>query len=196
MTDEEKLQKVELVSEKCDVSYADARAALELCDYDVLDAVVLLERQGKTARKTAQATTADQPTAEARTAEQMAIAQKSYAYDTRKSRFEENLDKLFSWLKRVLKKLLDTTLVVSRHGERLFSIPLLVVILLALAFWVTVPLLIVSLFFDVRYRFEGVGRITVDFNDLSEKVSEGVDTLKREARDIHDSEASRKGKQD
>lgn len=196
MTDEEKLKKVELVSEKCAVSLADARAALELANYDVLDAAILLERKGKTAKRTAQATTADQPTAEARAAEQMALAQSSYAYETRKTRLEENLDKVFSWLKRILRKLLDTSLVVSRHGERLFSIPLLVVILLALAFWVTLPILIISLFFEVRYHFEGVDRITVDLNDISERVSEGVETLKREARDIHDADAAHKGKQD
>jgi NACalpha-BTF3-like transcription factor len=47
----ENLEKVELVREKCNVSYEEARDALEACDYDVLDAIVMLERASeKTAR--------------------------------------------------------------------------------------------------------------------------------------------------
>ena len=39
----EELEKVELVREKCDVSYEEAREALKASDYDVLDAIVQLE---------------------------------------------------------------------------------------------------------------------------------------------------------
>lgn len=39
------LEKVELVREKTNVSYEKARAALEACDYDVLDAIIAIERE-------------------------------------------------------------------------------------------------------------------------------------------------------
>lgn len=43
----EKLEKVELIREKCGVSYEDAKAALDACGDDTLDAIIWLEKQGK-----------------------------------------------------------------------------------------------------------------------------------------------------
>ena len=43
----ELLEKVEKIREKTGVSYEEAKAALEACDEDVLDALVYLENQGK-----------------------------------------------------------------------------------------------------------------------------------------------------
>ena len=47
----ENLEKVELVREKCGVSYEEAREALEATGYEVLDAIIMLEREGKTAQE-------------------------------------------------------------------------------------------------------------------------------------------------
>ena len=43
----EMIEKVERLREKADVTYEEAKAALEQTDGDLLDAMVLLERQGK-----------------------------------------------------------------------------------------------------------------------------------------------------
>ena len=43
----ELLEKVEKIREKTGVSYEEAKAALEVCGEDVLDALVYLENQGK-----------------------------------------------------------------------------------------------------------------------------------------------------
>ena len=40
----ENLEKVELIREKCGVSYEEAKNALEACDYDVLEAIIAIER--------------------------------------------------------------------------------------------------------------------------------------------------------
>ncbi len=47
----EKLEKVEVIREKCGVSYEDAKAALDACDDNVLDAIIWLERQGKSTKQ-------------------------------------------------------------------------------------------------------------------------------------------------
>ena len=49
----EKLEKVEVIREKCGVSYEDAKAALDACDDNVLDAIIWLEKQGKSTKQTA-----------------------------------------------------------------------------------------------------------------------------------------------
>ena len=53
----EKLEKVEVIREKCGVSYEDAKAALDACDDNVLDAIIWLEKQGKSTKQTANYTT-------------------------------------------------------------------------------------------------------------------------------------------
>ena len=191
-TDAEKLEKVELIREKTGVSYEDARTALEQTDYDVLDAVVLLERQGKTAPRSATGSTAS-PRDDAST--QMVEAQLIYENDTRRVGFEEKLNRLFAWIQSLLRRSIDIKLVATKHGAPAFSIPLLLVILLlVLAFWIVLPLLVISLFFDIRYHFEGIGSITVDLNDLSQKASDTAEHIKREARDLHDTYDRHDGK--
>ena len=43
----DKLEKVEKLREKTGVTYEDAKAALEACDYDMLDAIIYLEKLDK-----------------------------------------------------------------------------------------------------------------------------------------------------
>ena len=43
----DKLEKVEKLREKTGVSYEDAKNALEACDYDLLDAIIYLEKLDK-----------------------------------------------------------------------------------------------------------------------------------------------------
>lgn len=183
LSDEEKLAKVELVRDKTGVSYADARSALEQADYDVLDAVIWLEEHGKTPRQSARYATSS---ATAEPEPEMVEAQIIYERDTRRSRIEDKINAFFTWLQGVMRKSLEIKLAVYRHGVRRFTIPLLVVILLLLAFWITLPLLVISLFFGFSYRFEGISKVTVDLNDLSQKASDGADYLKRTAKDLHD----------
>ncbi|MBS5450286.1 MAG: UBA/TS-N domain protein [Coriobacteriia bacterium] len=179
-SDEEKMRKAELVRDKTGVSFEEARAALELSGYDVLDAVVLLERQGKTAAKTASYATSGATSADEQDAARMAQAQSDYEQSTKANAFVDGFSRFMGWLKRVLRKSVDTSLVAERQGRQMFSMPILIVILLVVfAFWVTIPLLIISLFFEFRYHFDGVGTIEVNLNDLSDKASDGVDNLKR-----------------
>ena len=189
--DEECLHKVELVREKTGVSFEEARAALELSGYDVLDAVVLLERQGKTAAHTASYATSGQDSAAEQDASRMAQAQSDYEQSTKKTGFEEGFGRLMDCIKRVLRKSVDTSLVAQRQGRQVFSVPLLLVILLVIfAFWITIPLFIISLFFEFRYHLDGASRITVDLNDLSSKASDGVDHLKQSVMGAEDKGAA------
>ncbi len=183
LTSEEKLARAELVRSKTGVTFEEARNALEACGYDALDAIVLLERQGKTASQTAHYTTSGS-SADAQTHEEMAQAQTEFESSTKPGGFGAACAKAFEWLKKVLRRSIEITFVVSHRGERLFSVPLLVlVVLLIPLFWVIVPLVIVGLFFEFRYRFDGIGTVTVDVNEWSRKASDGAEQLKHTVAD-------------
>ena len=63
---------------------------------------------------------------------------------------------------------------------------LLLVLLLIFAFWIVLPLLIVGLFFDFRYHFDGIGTVSVNINEVVGKASDGAEALKRDIKDAAD----------
>ena len=177
----DKLEKAEKVIEKTGVSFEEARAALEACNYDVLDAIVWLERQGKADASAASYTTT---TCANPTSEEMAQAQVDYERATKAPDFGKVFERLLGWIRKVLRASVDTSFVVERRDSQVISMPTLVLVLLAvLAFWVVLPLLVVGLFFDFKYRFEGIGAVTLDVNDIAGKASDVAENLKKDVMD-------------
>ena len=123
----EMIEKVERLREKAEVTYEEAKAALEQSDGDLLDAMVLLERQGKV-RKPAQST---------------------FSTD-----YEEQTEyRLFRGFIGFIRK---TTFIVTREEDVVFTMPTIVFAVLLFFFWeILAPVMIIALFFGVRYSFEG-----------------------------------------
>lgn len=182
----DRFEKAQKVCEATGVSFDDARTALDECAYDVLDAIVWLERQGKVDRHTASYTTATAAGAGS-FADEMSQAQNDYERATKKGSFSKTLNRIMDGLRRLCKKGLDTSFVVTRQSRQLVSIPVLVlVILMLLFFWWMVPAIIIGLFFDCKYRFEGFDHAIIDVNDIAERASEGASALKREMAEKHE----------
>ena len=60
------------------------------------------------------------------------------------------------------------------------SFPVTVLALLTIfAFWVTIPLMIIGLFFDLRYRFVGPDFKSDTINDAMNSAAEAADNLKK-----------------
>ena len=70
------LEKVETIRTKCNVSYTDAKAALDAADGNVLDTIIWLESQGKTQTTSAHAATESEPVDEP--SAEMVAAQAAY----------------------------------------------------------------------------------------------------------------------
>lgn len=174
-----KLDKAQIVHDKTGASFEESREALEACDYDVLDAIVWLERRGRAKTQTTTYTTTvveeDVTTAE------MSQAQSDYEKATKDNGFAKALNSIFAALKSVLRKSVDVSFVAERNGEQVLSMPvLLLALLMIFAFWIILPLLIVGLFFNFRYHFDGIGSVTVNINDVMDKASDGAEALKKD----------------
>lgn len=172
----DKLEKVEKLREKTGVSYEDAKNALEACDYDLLDAIIYLEKLDKVKAPEVESFTTGE---EQKTSTEFEQAQQTYTNDCNKVTFGQMMDKFFKWCGKVLKKSVDSTFIVERRGQTMINVPVLVlVIALILAFWVVLPLLVVGLFCECRYHFEGIGDINVNLNSACDKMADSVDNLK------------------
>ena len=179
------LEKVEKLREKADVGYAEAKEALDEANGDVLEALILLEKKGKATVPAGGGffSGAGVPAVQ---------YEQQYNAHSNKSKNVNNGESFSSAMKRLgrfcLKmfqkgnsNFLDAT---SKGGEHMFSCPVTVLVLLLIFFfWVTVPLLVISLFLGFRYQFRGedLGRDSV--NNVMDGASNVVEDVKRSFRD-------------
>lgn len=179
----ENFEKVEKLREKAGVSYEDAKNALEACNYDLLDAMIYLEKLGKVAAPNVNSyTTNNTLPANAYEFEQ---AQRTYENSCNKQTFGDMMSKFFAWFKKVVKKGCDTTFAVDRQGETLFRMPVIVlVIALLFAFPFTIIALVVGMFLDCRYSFLGFESTTVDINEMCNKVSDACESIKNDINNV------------
>lgn len=174
----EKLDKVELVREKCGVSYEEARDALEACEYDVLDAIVMLERAGKARAETASYAT--NPGTTRAVSEEMAEAQSAYQQQSKKTKFGDVWDSFRTECKNIARAGIDMTFIAEHHGNQVVAIPVLFVVIGLLAWGASLWLLIIGLFFGFRYRIEGANPLTIDVNDAMDKAADMADGIRHD----------------
>ena len=165
----EKMEKVEALRNKAGVTYEEAKAALEANNWDVLDAMIALEKEGKvkqTSSSKAEVLTGDVVTE-----------------NGQKGSSEPKRRKFMNWVKDILRKANRNAFEVSKDGKIILTVPVLVfVIVLLFAFHIVIPLMIIGLFFSIKYHFSGpdVHSVDVDINAAMDSASRTAENLKDE----------------
>ena len=120
----EKIELVETVREKAGVGYADAKAALDACGDDVLDALVWLEERGYSQTGTARASTGAPG---AGVSSEMRAAQDAYARSAQSGPRAAAgwLSRAAAACRRFLRRGMDSKVVSYRNGEKSVQLPLL-----------------------------------------------------------------------
>ncbi len=73
---------------------------------------------------------------------------------------------------------------VDRNGKNIISIPVTVfVVLVLLFFWAIVWVMVIGLFLDCRYSFEGAGEVQIDVNKAMDRAADAADQIKNEFTD-------------
>ena len=145
----EMLEKVERLREKADVTYEEAKEALEQTGGDLLDAMVLLERRGKV-KKPAQSTFSTEYEEQA---EYIKVRDTVEEQEKSAPSFGRTIGRLFRGFIRFIRQ---TTFLVTREEEVILTMPTLVFALLLFFLWeVLAPVMVIALFFGIRYSFEG-----------------------------------------
>ena len=140
----EHIEMVEKLRERADVSYEEAKAALEDNNWDLLDAMVQLEREGKMHYEySSEYTTKEEAEA------------KQEKREEKKEKSKSAINSFFEEIKRLIKLANDRNLVISKDNKQITSIPISIVILILIltapAFGAIVFVAIVAYFFGVRY---------------------------------------------
>ena len=168
------MQMVEKLREYADVTYEEAKAALDEANGDLLEAVILLERQGKT-KKPEQSTYTTK-------------AEEQPQYQDVRERIEQQEKKASDGfgrktgraVKKVVNILRRNFFQVTRSDNLLFQMPVWVFALILLFFWETViPVMLISLFFGVRFSFTGEDDLS-SANNFMEKAGDMADEVRSE----------------
>jgi len=83
----------------------------------------------------------------------------------------------------VFNKSVSNFFVANRNGRQVFSFPVLILVIMILFFWVTIPLFIISLFFGFRYKFIGREFGKESVNSFMDSASDVVDDVKKSFTD-------------
>ena len=174
----ENFEKVEVLREKANVSYEDAKVALEACNYDMLDAMIYLERQGKVNMGSTASYTTSSGTD---TSQEFEQAQKSYEDSCQRTSFGEVVNKFGKWCGRLIQKSVEIDFCVTKNEELFLKVPVLALVLILLvAFWLIAILLVVGLFCGCKYHFQGTDTATIKLNQICEKASETCEDIKKD----------------
>lgn len=166
----ELFEKVEKLRERANVTFEEAREALDACGGDLLDAMVYLEKQGK----------AKQP--EQSTYSTNYEEQKKFVSVKETVKSQEKSEGLFTTLRGLVRGFVDKCrgnyFCAKKDDEVKFKIPVLAFIVLVIAFWqVVIPVMIVLLFLGFQYSFYGKDDLK-EVNELMNKVSNFADQVK------------------
>ena len=137
---------VKKLHEKSGISEADARDALERSSWDMLDALQLLENEGKIQPLTASMTTVGDTSSY----EQVEPSNTKNSKKTNDG-WNEFVDKI----KEIMRKSVDNSLIVRRRGEEILSVPVLIFIIVAiLEIAPLVIAFIIGFIFECSYSIE------------------------------------------
>ncbi|MFA5524761.1 MAG: DUF4342 domain-containing protein [Tissierellales bacterium] len=177
------IEQVEKLRQHANISYEEAKEALLETNGDILEAIVNLEKQNRI----------QAPEGEgyynSGSRHQNAIENcggqnyKRESNEDKGSSFKELMGRFFRWCGEIINKGNRNSFEVMRGDEKVISIPVTVLaILLLFMFWVTIPLIIVGLFFGYRYMFIGPELGKEDVNRAMDSVADAAENLKKEVK--------------
>lgn len=137
------LEMVEKLREKANVSYEEASAALEKCNWDLLDALLMLEGEGRLNRDSAS------PKKEEYTTRVQPKAEKKAGHG--------GFAMLMRGLAQVIRRLNSVQLLIKKNNEVRLELPMSVVLLLVvISIWAVAIAAVVSMFFGYRFAVKGL----------------------------------------
>lgn len=180
------LEQVEKLRTMADVSYDEAKTALDASNGDLLEAIIYLEKQGKVNAPTGGGYYSSEKTAGADgMAFKKACWEKHAHHCGGGGKFISLMKKFGSFCLKMIRKGNSNNFEVLMGEEIKATVPVTALaLLLIFAFWITIPLIVIGLFFGLRYRFTGPDCCGHTVNDAMNSAADAAINLKKSVNDI------------
>ncbi len=175
------LEQVENLKKYADVSYEEARAALEASDGDLLEAVIFLEKNGKveTPKGGGSYTTSQSFEESTDSGMNSQVPPKN----SQESNFKKQCRILWQGFCDLFRKGNINHFQVHRNEKEVLSVPVNILILsLMIFFWITLPLLVMGLFFGCSYKFRGPDLGKESINQMMGSATNVAENIKSSLR--------------
>ncbi|NMB01590.1 MAG: DUF4342 domain-containing protein [Firmicutes bacterium] len=154
----DKLEQIEKLRERAQVSYDEAKDAYEQANGDLLDALIYLEKQGKVRPPQGdgyyRSETSGDPEASFNERKEQESKKGSTGDETETKSFRETLERFGSFLAGLIRKGNNTSFEILKDKEHVASFPVTVLALVLLfAPHITLPAIVIGLFLGYHYQF-------------------------------------------
>ncbi len=152
----DRLEMIDRLREKANISYDEARSILESCGWNLSDALLMSEKQGCTNQDTD-------------------------AFAAGKRHFSNFFSRLLHGISRFFRRYSAATVQVSRNGRVYLELPFIVaVLLLIFMFWWIIAAMLLSMVFGCRYTVKG---LSVD-DSVNRAMDQAEDFVSHVAQDV------------
>ena len=176
----ERNEMIEVLMGKANVSREEAREVLEICNWDLLDSVIYLERRGKVENN--ETTTIIEVKAE-----EQEKKEENKKHEEKFGGIGEVIGRMFKFLGKFIRKGNENFFEVREESEKPIRISLTISLLLLIFLSVpSIVLLIVGLFCGYKYSISGPSMNYEGVNTVFEEVSKSADTIKKDFKEGYD----------
>jgi len=175
------LEQVEKLCAMANISYEEAKAALDAANGDLLEAIIYLEKQGKVSAPSGGGYYSSEKIIDVSAgAYKEKCREKHHQHCHKGTTFLSMMKKIGQFCLKMIRKGNTNSFEVFKGEEIKASFPVTVLaLLLIFAFWVTIPLVIIGLFFGLRYRFTGLDFSNNAVNDAMNSAADAAENLKK-----------------
>lgn len=173
----DRLNLVEKLRTKTGITYEDAKMVLEINNWDILDAILDLERQGKIKGPSVSIFYTNEYNENYEDEDQQFNFQEVKKDNNYKS--NNNFEGIFEAICKVIDTCNNIFIEIRGKNNFFLKLPLTVVIvLLIFGFWILIPLVVIGLFLDIKFSVESKKVNTDKTNDILSKISKEVQNIK------------------
>ena len=177
------LEQVEKLRQRANISYDEAKAALEEANGDMLEAIINLEKQNRINPPKGGGYYSSRNSEQNRNNGQYSGTTKGKTKVDDGASFGELIGRFFRWCGAIVNKGNRNQFDIIKDGEKIMSIPVTVLaVLLIFMFWIVIPIMILGLFFGYRYVFTGPDLGKENVNRAMDSVANAAENLKKEVK--------------
>ncbi|WP_010296745.1 hypothetical protein [Clostridium senegalense] len=177
----EKNEMIEIIIKKANVTREEATEALEKCNWDVIDSIIYLEKNGKIKSNTIENATIIEVKEEEQEDHREDKKKNRKKHEERYGGIGEVVGRVFKFISKFIKKGNENCFEVKKENEKPIRISLTISILLLIFLSVpTIILLLIGLFCGYKYSLSGAHNNYNSVNNVFEKASESADNIKND----------------